>query len=142
MEGLPVYDGAFGWVKEEIDLTMWAGKTVTFEWRMISDNFVESDGFYVDDWMIGAINEVINTSQDAFNKLEIYPNPASDLIHISMPYDKIEKLWMVNTLGQRINPNFVKQNTLSVEDFSSGMYYIILQDIEGKMYSTKVFVKE
>ena len=142
IEGIPVYDGEFGWVREEIDISMWAGKNVEFQWRFVSDNFVDGEGFYVDDWSIGSIEEIVNLSNTEFKDLKVYPNPARDIIRIDIPYNQVESLWLVNNLGQRATPVYSKENSIPVHNLPTGMYHLVLRDVKGNLYSKTVSVQK
>ncbi|MEL6864544.1 MAG: M14 family zinc carboxypeptidase, partial [Bacteroidota bacterium] len=49
-EGQPLYDGAVTeWVEEEIDLSEYIGTFIFLRFQLISDGFLEQDGFYFDD---------------------------------------------------------------------------------------------
>lgn len=142
IEGIPVYDGEFGWVREEIDITMWAGKNVEFQWRFVSDNFVDGDGFFVDDWSIGSVSEIVNITKTEYQDLKVYPNPANDIIRIDLPYNQIESMWLTNNLGQRATPLYSNRNTIPVHNLATGIYHLVLRDVDGNMYSKTVSVQK
>jgi len=139
--GLPLYDGQFGWVKEEIDITAWVGKEVTFQVRFVSDGFVNEDGFYMDDWNIIAINEVVSLEETGINSVAIYPNPATDILRIDMPYQDIDQFSVIDMLGRVVVSNQSQQNTISVQELPVGMYRVLVTDVSGIRYQAS-FVKE
>jgi len=53
-----------GWIKEEVDLSMYAGKKVTLRFEYITDMAVNGDGFVIDDVSIGAINYFSDFEKD------------------------------------------------------------------------------
>ena len=75
-------------------------------------------------------------------KLNLYPNPVSDYLHID--YDilfvKEAKLKIYNTIGAVVYSNKLenKQDHLkiSVSDYDNGLYFCSLQ-IDGKLLNTK-----
>ncbi|MGI6479808.1 MAG: M14 family zinc carboxypeptidase [Salinivirgaceae bacterium] len=50
--GKPVYDGSSDWVKENISLEEYLGKTIYLRFILVSDNLVSLDGFYFDDFKL------------------------------------------------------------------------------------------
>jgi hypothetical protein len=54
--GKPLYDGnKSSWVRETIDLSNYIDKSIKVGFRLISDNYVNGDGFYFDDFVLGII---------------------------------------------------------------------------------------
>ena len=57
-EGQPVYDGFQAeWILEEIDLSDYLGEDISIRFRLISDGYVEEDGFYFDDIILETIED-------------------------------------------------------------------------------------
>ncbi len=49
-EGMPIYDGSLtNWVKEEINLSAYAGQSVKLRFELRTDGSVNQDGWYLDD---------------------------------------------------------------------------------------------
>ncbi len=44
-----------GWIQTIIDLSSYAGQTISIRWRMASDAFVSGEGWYVDDVFLGDV---------------------------------------------------------------------------------------
>ena len=138
----PVYDGTFGWVREEIDITEWKGMDVTFKLTFNSDGFLSADGIYIDDWSIMAINKFVGTNDAQFAKtLRVYPNPAQDEIMVDLPYNRIDKLLIMNSIGQQIGSGLTKQNRINITDIQKGIYYIIILAEDGTTYRS-TFIKQ
>lgn len=82
---LPVYDGASGWVEEEIDLSAFADQNIRLKFTLVSDQGVTKDGYYFDDVKITMIDRTVNTSNIANQSeqaymSEGYPNPAREQV--------------------------------------------------------------
>lgn len=137
---IPLYDGSFGWVKEEIDISEWKGKVVRFNIEFVSDGFVNEDGIHIDDWSISAINEFVAVKEVGLNDISIMPNPASHIIRIDMPYNRIDQVWIVNMLGEKVSSEIRNENTIDVQHLSAGMYQLLLVDKEGNNYVSS-FIK-
>ena len=71
-------------------------------------------------------NNVSNLSTEEFallQELVLYPNPASDLLQLSVPQDlKINEVVFYNTIGQKIRTS--KETSWNIADFASGVYFI------------------
>lgn len=67
MDSLPGYSGSSnGWVKENIDLSAYAGKNISVRLRYATDWVTELDGMYVDNIIVTADGKVV-ISEDAEN---------------------------------------------------------------------------
>lgn len=85
--GKPVYDGQSDWVQESIDLTEYAGESIELRFVLVSDSYVEEDGFYFDDFELLVLDiETGIPSAQAGSEIEasVFPNPATDQLHIAL----------------------------------------------------------
>ncbi len=87
-EGEPVYDGAQrAWVNENIALTdyLMPGDSFKIRFELISDRFINKDGFYFDDLNVFFFSEdtinAIPINENAFS-ISVFPNPTKDKINI------------------------------------------------------------
>lgn len=65
----------------------------------------------------------INT--ESSETIRVYPNPASDLVHIHvLNNEKIESVELLTMEGEIITVQSPFKNTISIEDLSPGVYYI------------------
>lgn len=142
-ENEPVYDGSFGWVTENIDLTLWANKTVRFLWEMKADNFVEGDGIYVDDWTIAAINPPpVSVGETKYKDFKIFPNPASDVLHIEIPYQEISQIRIYNVLGNKVKEISDFTEFISTENLNDGLYEVVVYFKNGEITSKKLVIQK
>jgi len=138
----PVYDGLQQeWVKEEFDLTQWLafGDSVDFQFKflMVSDEFIEADGFYFDDFELnivsnGNTSSTYHLAKSDF-KISSRPNPASDHVVIelkgtSLPNDPMV-LEVVNGLGQIVASQGVQGRVFKLDtaNWQPGLYQYRLQ---------------
>lgn len=65
---------------------------------------------------------------DALQGITIYPNPAKNVLHISITHSHYDKATLVNTLGQVIatRPLHKGINSISTASLAPGMYYLML----------------
>ena len=82
----------------------------------------------------------INTLSNAIAR--IYPNPATDEVHIQMAYEKELSYTLYNMTGQKVQTGFLQtgENTISLTGMSSGIYFVELTD--GVSKTTKKIVKQ
>jgi PKD repeat protein len=76
-------------------------------------------------------------------KLEIYPNPASDLLNVKLTgAEEIVNIKIYNALGQIIDDFNIKNNqsTISLSKYKKGLYFVGVDD--GVHNALKKFVKE
>ncbi|HMR47391.1 MAG TPA: M14 family zinc carboxypeptidase [Bacteroidia bacterium] len=143
--GNPVYQGVnLDWVKEDINLNAYVGKNVKLKFIMVSDGFVEYDGFYVDDLSL----EKIVASGVGINNLEnntfnMYPNPATDLVRIETG-GNAENIFVVNALGQLVFTGILNAKQqyydLNSADFAAGVYVVKIKYRSGAVAQNRLMV--
>lgn len=151
-ENQPLYDDRQDdWVQEEIDLTAYLGQAVYFQFRMVSDGFVERDGFYFDDLTVeGVLDESTNVeiAPAAVDNIKVFPNPVKNNLQLDFILNQaLQKVQIEvrNALGQVTDhQNF---STLSLgrhqwqfdtADWGKGVYFVHLLSDEGTLFSKKV----
>lgn len=74
-EGQPLFDGMQqNWVLEEISLKDFIGTNVKIKFQLISDGFLNYDGFYFDDLKVEIINEAQDPGIDSLIIIPANPN--------------------------------------------------------------------
>lgn len=128
--GQPLYDGTSGWVYEEIDLSVYAGKNIQLRFLLKSDGAVTADGFYFDDIKITVLDVETQLKETPESSLVVYPNPGRGTIRIQ--YDGVSN----QTGGLEVydmNGNLIRRfvsnpidTTSAIEDFrfAPGVYVI------------------
>lgn len=73
------------------------------------------------------------------SKVSLYPNPTNGKIHLTANFE-VKSITVYNIYGQEISGN---QNNLSIDisAFSSGMYFINIENADGKIITKKVIKK-
>lgn len=151
--GQPLYDGfQTEWVNEQIDLSAYVGKSVTFRFLMKSDNWINEDGFYFDDFRILAVEvSPVGTPERADGGFILsgpFPNPAKGSVLFSYSgHDAVTsaKLVIYNSTGQLIAVQPLVQAAgqvqLNVEDWPTGIYHYRLEDGDKQAGSGKLIIQ-
>jgi len=136
--GKPVYDGFKGWVKEEIDLTDFAGKKVKFRFLLRSDNYVNEDGYYYDDFTVSVVSALTGIElPEEIGGLFIssaYPNPTNDVFSLQYELEKNEgaKVELFNAVGSLISTTFIDDRkgvlSINLNAQPNGVYYYRLSN--------------
>lgn len=94
------------------------------------------------------IDEAITLSTDIseFDRLNIYPNPANDVVLIDIPSDAADQLSLriVDLSGRMVlNEMIYSKNQIKVDvsDFTNGVYMVSLTDALGNSYNQKLIIK-
>lgn len=150
----PLYDGLQqNWVREEIDLTEWLafGDSLSFRFgfQLVSDEFIEKDGFYFDDVELNILKKdmaaaTIDLKPGDF-RLSSRPNPASDYVIINLsgeaPMGSRLQLCVFNSLGQMVEKRTVAGQIFKIDTggWQPGLYHYQLL-ANGQTMSTSRFV--
>ena len=107
-EGQPLYSGVQDdWVGEEISLNDYVGHKINIAFRLVSDSYVEEDGFYFDDIEILTVGDPLSTEDDLLtSNMSIHPNPTLDNIYLSFVLaddHKDNQVRIYNSLGMQIS---------------------------------------
>lgn len=134
-DGQPLYDGISGWVKEEIDLTPYAGENIRLRFRLVTDVFVTADGYYFDDLMITIVDtetSIDNTSDESDSKVSVYPNPANEntMLTIKGLYRPAEiSIFDINgriLIQKTVNPT--ESSMIQLGSIAPGIYLLKVSD--------------
>lgn len=124
--GEPVYDDQSYWVKEEINISEYAGQNIKLRFTLQSDDATTRDGFYFDDLLVTMIDKTVDVKNIEPNTntgylSEAFPNPATD--YVKFKYD-------LNT--------GISQNSGLLQDPESLRGYLLLTDLQGRIISKTV----
>ncbi len=85
--------------------------------------------------------EVLSTNEEEFEKISIYPNPASDKLYFSGNFSKIESLEIFSIQGKLIQKFDSISTEIDILQLKTGIYFVKLMTSEGKKLSLK-FIKK
>lgn len=148
-QGKPLYDGTQNnWVKEEINLSDYLGQTVKFRFQIVSDNFVNADGFYFDDMEVSVIEGSSQSVEENLISVSGYPNPASDVYYIDYDLQGLNasnyQVEFTNHVGQIVSVIPVSgtkgKMSINLTDFPAGMYYYHLTNGVERSAAQKIMV--
>jgi hypothetical protein len=85
------------------------------------------------------------TNTESPYRLDVYPNPANQVINIAVRgYDEQKVIDVFDTNGQKVLTQKVSDNnsTLNISKLSKGVYFIRVSKKDGTFVSQKKFIKE
>jgi hypothetical protein len=132
LQGQPLYDGTSVWVREEIDLTPYAGTNFQLRFVLTSDGSVVGDGFYFDDVKIVMLDvETSLTETDKTNpSFKLYPNPTTDVVNMETNnvFVSGELIEVVDLQGRAVAQQTVSNNTsklaMNIKALVPGIYFV------------------
>lgn len=135
----PVYDGnQYEWVREEIDLSDYLDQEINIRFLLKSDNGLEKDGFYFDDFKVKYNFDQNASIENVDFQLNAFPNPTSNSTLISFS-NLIEsgELGIFDQSGKCVLNRVISSNEMNVNIDSSflpsGVYLVKLMN--SKLYS-------
>jgi carboxypeptidase T len=149
--GKPVYDGRQAtWVNEEILLTGYENKQITFRFDLVSDAAKAYDGYYFDDFVVTVI-DMSGVGIDDAGKASIFisspaPNPASSdvMIRYKIPGTLPAEFDLTDSRGIVVRALRVTENSgalhFSVNGLSSGIYFYRITGLFGASEVKKLVV--
>lgn len=71
-------------------------------------------------------------------KINIYPNPVKDFLHIKSDKN-VEKVEVFNIIGQKVKAYKAVENSISMQDISTGVYVLKITLNDGFVETKKIF---
>ncbi|MCE3258632.1 MAG: putative carboxypeptidase, partial [Bacteroidetes bacterium] len=142
----PAYDGfQDDWVKEDVDITAYAGQNFLVRFTFNSDVFDNKDGFYFDDLLIRKVVAPDGITKNTMfdENIVVSPNPSGGIFNLMNLDGKEISVEVMNALGQVVyQKRTVKDASarIDLKDKSPGLYFIKLE-FEGKEVTKKVIVE-
>jgi carboxypeptidase T len=160
-----IYDGfQRDWINEVIDLSKYSGEKIFLKFELVTDEYTEEDGWYIDDVeifeytnQIVSVNDKIELPTE-FSLSQNYPNPfnPSTIIKYSIPAIKgrnVSKLQNVtlkiyDILGREVSTIVNKgqsagnyEVTFEAKNITSGIYFYKLQSGDFIKSMKMMFIK-
>lgn len=141
----PVYSGEqVAWVKEYISLEPLLGQKFQIGFRFSADNYIEADGFFVDDVCVKKLTPSLSAALSDNNSntpFSVFPNPASHFIKIKFQESMFEKsVDIYGSDSRRIRSFYISPGihelTFPVEEIPAGVYTLRCGDTCHKLVLT------
>ncbi|MBL7827335.1 MAG: immune inhibitor A [Saprospiraceae bacterium] len=149
----PIYDGVQSdWVAECMSLKDFIGKTFIIRFQLVSDGFLEQDGFFFDDFKVDYNLPLSNTQHVAFNGIRLWqnePNPAPEQTVIRWNLENqtsTESLQLVmwDALGRIVFEKSIPAGDgsfkLDTRSMAQGVYHYAVKTNQGQSIPLKMTV--
>ena len=140
--GTMLWQQCYGGTDKEIAFQM----EQTFDGNYIASGYTKSTGGQVsgqhgdfDAWVVYLEDPMELTHLLRPARVGIFPNPATGLIRLTN-VPMLSQVRIFNTQGQVVTETF-QTESISVEDFSAGLYYICVYDGKGALVAREKLVK-
>lgn len=141
----PVYEGTqSSWVLEEISLSDYIGQSIMLRFQFKSDNAVNQDGFYFDDFSVSYNINDAGLNENEFSSL-VSPNPANNYAYIGFSkvisngfvkvFDQSGKLIQQHVISEQSNK--IMLNTI---ELPQGVYTVLVSDKDIQSKPVKLVV--
>lgn len=131
--------GAADWRQETIDLTSYLGNDILLRFVNINDY---SNSTFIDNI---ALNSTLSNDENKLaNAIQLYPNPASDIIFLTIDEVITNELdiHIMNSLGQTVKSLTTRASAnpmkVNVSTLNTGMYFVSIQS--GGLQTTKKLI--
>ncbi len=149
-QGEPLYDGVQeSWAEEEINLQEFLGDEIILRFTIVTDGYVNEDGFYFDDVTVGVIESSgvgITPEIPGVYVSEPYPVPATDnvFIDVNAPGSTVLDVVVFDINGKQVFNTSVGNGCLdlNVNDWEQGLYYIRFTDEDNLRNVKKIVVQK
>jgi hypothetical protein len=146
--GEPLYEGfQNAWVQEEISLDDYIGYNVIIRFQLVSDGFLEYDGFYFDDFSVSKILPGTNSIDEniTIRTPLVMPNPASEYVLVSFePTNQPGNLLVTDLTGKIVKgiPYDGQESTIRMQTstLNAGVYSVRLIQKDGSSKPVKLVV--
>jgi len=130
----PLYDGKqVHWVLENVDLSSYIGQVIQLRFLLVSDGFVQKDGFYFDNFKVITIKEgSVATTDTEASAFSVYPNPAANSFTVKLPEMIKPSLKVFNSFGRLV---------YSAKDFESLTHFVQTSSWAPGLYQYQIFAE-
>jgi hypothetical protein len=82
----------------------------------------------------------VNLTSGKQSEISIYPNPASQVVHVELPSSNIQYVDLVTLSGQLLKSSSVGQNFVELHGVSAGLYILKITEGSGVIHTRKVVI--
>jgi len=144
--GEPLYDGEqASWVLEEISLSDYIGENIRMRFVLKSDNGLQMDGFYFDDFEIMYNIDFTGLDEQATAKMITMPNPANSFANIAFETPVASgNVEVYNLAGELVHSekivSLTNKVTLNTQKWNEGMYTVVVSGTGTALMPTKLVI--
>lgn len=146
----PLYDGLQNaWVKEDIDLSDYLGQNIRARFQLVTDQAVNEDGFYFDEFKINVIYGAGLTENlgKGFQLSQNIPNPSNGTTTVYYQIGNNNtnaELILLSQIGKQIRQFPIANNkgqiTINTNELAAGVYFYYLTNNETTSETFKMMV--
>ncbi len=129
------------WSQQIIDLSPYIEEAINLKFQIYSDDYVQSDGLYVDDFIILDYTDEVNPEEDLNDqdRLIVFPNPTSDILNIISRVNTEAQIEIFDLKGNLIYNDKLEgfYHRLSLSEYGTGLYLVKITE-DYKISSFKV----
>lgn len=116
-----------------VDLSKYAGKSVLISVAGIPGS--SGNSLYIDEIEVGSASKIASIDDIQIEELSIYPNPAKDVLNVSINNNENAKAYLINAQGVIITEFNILNGkaTLNTSGISDGLYFLNVKfgDVES-----------
>lgn len=100
---------------------------------------LQSNPFDIVDLEVNCDFSIINVTEITQKSVQVYPNPANNLLNITLPTSKPTVFEIYNSIGQKVSGGLYGEEpaTIDISLLPDGIYYIRYSDDEGAIVSER-----
>jgi len=136
------------WYMEAIDLSAYQSfSDVQFRFQMQTDNFIPSDGFYFDDFIISDYDQGIlnNYNIDTLSQVIVLPNPFDSSLSIQGISEDNATITMHDLQGRKLKFSLERMNNdyfiVGLDSLTTGVYFIKINNVAGEQVVKRIIKK-
>ena len=126
-------------IPDNIDAGEWNVLYAADPFFQLYESDEENNIFKIEDANIG-IGSIALPSREKTNNVGIYPNPTNGNLYLNMTRQYDFKYEIINPNGAKMADGVVRNNQLSTDNLSPGLYWLLLRDQKGELQILR-FVK-
>lgn len=111
---------------------------------LLDSNTSYTGSYYIIDDIYVGIDTTVTVEKYDFEKaINIYPNPAIDIININIPYNNSATIEIYNVFGKLVSEKKTSEidNIIHISDQSSGIYFIKIH-VENRFITKKIIINQ
>jgi hypothetical protein len=119
------------WLEQTLDLTQYAGQTVSFRFKVITGSFWSSD-IAIDN--VNVVDKSVGLSEINEANFKIYPNPSKGIFNIELGVSQQQNLQVFDMQGRIVREFRANQPTvvMDLSEMQSGIYFLSIEGTDKR----------